>query len=61
MFITRLCTMSFPLFICLLYTSFSVGITKGKWGTLIESLLAFKKHYDNDDLATDAIPSLKAH
>ncbi|CAD5856533.1 Orn/Lys/Arg decarboxylase N-terminal domain-containing protein [Escherichia coli O5:H32] len=40
---------------------FSVGITKGKWGTLIESLLAFKKHYDNDDLATDAIPSLKAH
>ena len=21
---------------------FSVGITKGKWGTLIESLLAFK-------------------
>lgn len=40
---------------------FSVGITKGKWGTLIESLLAFKKHYDNDDLAIDAIPSLKAH
>ena len=38
---------------------FSVGITKGKWGTLIESLLAFKKLYDTDVLAVDAIPSLK--
>lgn len=38
---------------------FSVGITKGKWGTLIESLLAFKKLYDTDALATNAIPSLK--
>lgn len=38
---------------------FSVGITKGKWGTLIESLLAFKKLYDTDALAIDAIPSLK--
>lgn len=38
---------------------FSVGITKGKWGTLIESLLAFKKLYDTDALAVDAIPSLK--
>lgn len=38
---------------------FSVGITKGKWGTLIESMLAFKKLYDTDALAIDAIPSLK--
>nr|WP_304184911.1 Orn/Lys/Arg decarboxylase N-terminal domain-containing protein [Hafnia alvei] len=38
---------------------FSVGITKGKWGTLIESLLAFKKLYDTGALAVDAIPSLK--
>ena len=38
---------------------FSVGITKGKWGTLIESLLEFKKLYDNGTLAVDAIPSLK--
>lgn len=38
---------------------FSVGITKGKWGTLIESLLTFKKLYDTDALAIDAIPSLK--
>lgn len=38
---------------------FSVGITKGKWGTLIESLLTFKKLYDSDALAVDAIASLK--
>ncbi len=38
---------------------FSVGITKGKWGTLLESLLEFKKLYDNGTLAADAIPSLK--
>lgn len=40
---------------------FSAGITKGKWGTLIESLLTFKKLYDSDVLAVDAIPSLKQH
>lgn len=38
---------------------FSVGITRGKWGTLIASLLEFKKLYDNGTLAVDAIPSLK--
>ncbi len=37
---------------------FSVGTTKGKWGTLIESLLEFKKLYDTGAKATDAIPSL---
>lgn len=37
---------------------FSVGITKGKWGTLIESLLTFKKLYDTGAKAIDAIPSL---
>ncbi|MBX7021144.1 arginine decarboxylase, partial [Providencia rettgeri] len=37
---------------------FSVGTTKGKWGTLIESLLEFKKLYDKGAKATDAIPSL---
>lgn len=40
---------------------FSVGVTKGKWGTLIESLLTFKKLYDSNALAIDAIPSLKSH
>lgn len=39
---------------------FSVGTTKGKWGTLIESLLRFKKLYDSGAKAVDAIPSLKA-
>ncbi|HBC6251191.1 TPA: arginine decarboxylase [Proteus mirabilis] len=38
---------------------FSVGVTKGKWGTLLESLLTFKKLYDSDALAVEAIPSLK--
>lgn len=38
---------------------FSVGVTKGKWGTLLESLLTFKKLYDSNTLATEAIPSLK--
>ncbi|MCX5591875.1 Orn/Lys/Arg decarboxylase N-terminal domain-containing protein [Alcaligenes endophyticus] len=37
---------------------FSVGITKGKWGTLIESLLEFKRLYDTDALVSEAIPSL---
>lgn len=38
---------------------FSVGTTKGKWGTLIEALLDFKKLYDSGAKAIDAIPSLK--
>lgn len=38
---------------------FSVGTTKGKWGTLIESLLEFKKLYDSGVPAVEAIPSLK--
>lgn len=40
---------------------FSVGITKGKWGTLIESLLAFHQLYNSGALAVEAIPSLKQH
>lgn len=39
---------------------FSVGTTKGKWGTLIESLLQFKKFYDSGTLAVDAISSLNS-
>ena len=27
---------------------FSIGITKGKWGTLLNALLEFKKDYDNN-------------
>lgn len=40
---------------------FSVGTTKGKWGTFIEALLQFKKLHDADARATDALPSLKAY
>ncbi|MEE2025851.1 Orn/Lys/Arg family decarboxylase [Alkalimonas mucilaginosa] len=39
---------------------FSIGITKGKWGTLLNVLLSFKRHYDaNTDLA-HALPKLLA-
>lgn len=27
---------------------FSIGITKGKWGTLIDTLIKFKEDYDNN-------------
>ena len=27
---------------------FSIGITKGKWGTLLTNLLAFKRAYDSN-------------
>lgn len=37
---------------------FSIGITKGKWGTLINVLLAFKRHYDNNTLLEQVLPDL---
>ncbi len=37
---------------------FSLGITKGKWGTLINALLDFKKDYDANLPLTQAIPAL---
>ncbi|MDD3153985.1 MAG: Orn/Lys/Arg decarboxylase N-terminal domain-containing protein [Victivallaceae bacterium] len=37
---------------------FSVGTTKGKWGNLIESLLEFKRLYDEDAPVSEAIASL---
>lgn len=40
---------------------FSIGTTKGKWGTLLESLLEFKRLYDEDAMLSEAIPSLAAH
>lgn len=39
---------------------FSVGITKGKWATLINTLLAFKKHYDNNAPLSEVLPELVA-
>jgi arginine decarboxylase len=40
---------------------FSMGVTKGKWSTLVTELLNFKELYDRNALVADAIPSLAAH
>jgi arginine decarboxylase len=37
---------------------FSIGTTKGKWGTLLEGLLAFKRAYDDGQAVAEAIPDL---
>ena len=37
---------------------FSIGTTRGKWGTLLEGLLAFKRAYDSGQALTEAIPDL---
>ncbi|ARD40106.1 arginine decarboxylase [Edwardsiella ictaluri] len=39
---------------------FSMGVTKGKWVTLMNSLMAFKKHYDADAALTEVLPNLVA-
>jgi len=37
---------------------FSMGITKGKWGTLINTLLKFKSFYDNNTPVAEVLPDL---
>jgi len=37
---------------------FSIGITKGKWGTLLNSLLDFKRDYDRNTSLVEVLPSL---
>ncbi len=37
---------------------FSMGITKGKWSTLLTELLEFKRHYDGNVPLCDALPSV---
>lgn len=37
---------------------FSIGITKGKWATLINTLLSFKRLYDRNARLTEALPEL---
>jgi lysine decarboxylase/arginine decarboxylase len=37
---------------------FSLGITKGKWGTLNSALLSFKQDYDANTPLTDIMPNL---
>jgi arginine/lysine/ornithine decarboxylase len=39
---------------------FSLGITKGKWGTLINALLDFKKDYDANRPLAQTLPALVA-
>jgi arginine decarboxylase len=37
---------------------FSMGITKGKWGTLVTELFEFKRHYDEGALLEEIFPDL---
>lgn len=37
---------------------FSMGITKGKWGTLLNTLLSFKHHYDANTPLDKVLPDL---
>ncbi|CAI1913460.1 Biodegradative arginine decarboxylase [Serratia quinivorans] len=39
---------------------FSMGVTKGKWGTLLEALLSFKRHYDANTPLCEVLPELAA-
>lgn len=39
---------------------FSIGITKGKWGTLLSALLDFKSDYDSNASLAQALPQLVA-
>jgi len=39
---------------------FSMGITRGKWGTLLDALLGFKDYYDRGTSLAEAIPRLVA-
>jgi arginine decarboxylase len=37
---------------------FSIGITKGKWGTLLNALLDFKRDYDRNTPLAEVLPAL---
>lgn len=37
---------------------FSIGITKGKWGSLVAGLMEFKKHYDSNTSLEQVMPDL---
>jgi arginine/lysine/ornithine decarboxylase len=39
---------------------FSLGVTKGKWGTLVNALLDFRKDYDRDAPLEHTLPELVA-
>ncbi|MDP0699631.1 arginine decarboxylase, partial [Klebsiella pneumoniae] len=38
----------------------SMVITKGKWGTLVNTLLSFKRHYDNNTALKKVLPEVVA-
>jgi arginine decarboxylase len=40
---------------------FSIGITKGKWGTLVNALLEFKRDYDRNAPLAEVLPSVAAN
>ncbi len=37
---------------------FSVGVTKGKWGSMVAGLLEFKRHYDANETLAQVLPGL---
>jgi len=39
---------------------FSIGVTKGKWGTLVNALLSFKREYDSNAPLAITLPTLLA-
>ncbi|GGH01464.1 Orn/Lys/Arg decarboxylase N-terminal domain-containing protein [Silvibacterium dinghuense] len=41
-------------------TLFSVGTSKGKWGSLLETLFEFKRLYDQEAMLNEALPALTA-
>ena len=40
---------------------FSIGITKGKWGTLLNALLEFKRDYDRNAPLSEVLPDTNSH
>lgn len=39
---------------------FTIGVTKGKWASLLTNLLAFKRSYDANEPIADALPEIAA-
>ncbi|MEB0026008.1 Orn/Lys/Arg decarboxylase N-terminal domain-containing protein [Pseudomonas sp. MH9.2] len=39
---------------------FSIGVTKGKWGSLVAAMMEFKKHYDANTALEEVMPDLVA-
>ena len=39
---------------------FSIGVTRGKWGTLLTNLLSFKRDYDANRPMTEVLPEIAA-